>query len=124
VQPATFFNHAPLEMPVDVHGYEINLELRDDTATLTVAGDLDAAATNALRALLTCLEQVPDVVHVQADGVLGADLDAFDPLLDAARARRAKGRPGVRVESLSDAVCELFDVLRMPTRTPVELGAA
>ncbi len=96
MQPATFFNHAPLEMPVDVHGYQINLELRDDTATLTVAGDLDAAATSALRALLTCLEQV----------------------------RRAKGRPGVRVESLSDAVCELFDVLRMPTRTPVELGAA
>jgi ABC-type transporter Mla MlaB component len=107
----TLYNHPPLDMPVEVHGYDINLELQSDGATLTLAGDLDAAATDALRRLLTVVQLTPSVMSVHAEGVLGADLDAFDPLFEAARARRARGLPSIRVESLGDAVRDLFGVL-------------
>src|SRR5262249_33840376 len=110
-----------LRMPVEVRGYDINLGLHSDTTTLTLAGDLDAAATDALRGLLTVVHITPSVIHVHADGVLGADLEAFDPLLEAARARRAQGLPSVRVESLGDAVRDLFGVLGLREQPPVVL---
>lgn len=111
----------PLAMPVEVHGYDIHLDLHAEAATLTLAGDLDAAATDALRGLLTVVEMVPSVVRVHAAGVVGADLDAFDPLLDAARDRRARGLPSIRVESMGDAVRDLFGVLGLRRHPPVEL---
>jgi hypothetical protein len=119
----TLLDHPPLSMPAEVGGYHIDLELDRDQVTLTLAGDLDAGATDTLRALVTYLEQVPDVVHVRADAVLGADLDAFDPLLEAAHDRHMRGLPEVRIDSLSDAVCDLFGVLRLPIRPPVRLVA-
>ncbi len=111
----------PLPMPVEVRGYDINLELHADATTLTLAGDLDAAATDVLRGLLTVVRMTPSVMHVHADGVLGADLDAFDPLLEAARARRARGLPSIQVESLGDAVRDLFGVLGLRELPPVVL---
>ncbi len=122
MRPATLFDHPPLAMPVEVQGYHIDLELHEGRTTLSLAGDLDAAATDALRGLLICVERLPNTVHVEADGVLGADLDAFDPLLDVARTRHARGLPGVFVESLSDAVREVFERLSLSTQLPVELG--
>jgi hypothetical protein len=118
------FDPPRLSMPAEVHGYQIDLELHRDHATLTLAGDLDSAATDALRGLLTCIERVPSVVHVCTDAVLGADLDAFDPLLDAAHDRRTRGLPAVRVDSLSDAVRDLFGALRLPMQPPVHLDGA
>ncbi len=109
---------------MEIHGYHLDLEIRDERVTLTMAGDLDAAATSALRGLLTCVFAVPHVVHVDTGGVLGADLGAFDPLLEAATARRARGLPGMCIESLSEAVGDLFRVLRISTRPPIELGLA
>ncbi|HEY3087981.1 MAG TPA: hypothetical protein VGJ59_07965 [Jatrophihabitantaceae bacterium] len=113
--------NSPLPTPVEVRGYDINLELHADATTLTLAGDLDAAATDALRGLLTVVRMTPGVMHVHADGVLGADLDAFDPLLEAARARRAWGLPSIEVESLGDAVRDLFGVLGLQELPPVVL---
>jgi hypothetical protein len=116
--------NSPLPTPVEVRGYDINLELHADATTLTtltLAGDLDATATDALRGLLTVVRMTPSVMHVHADGVLGADLDAFDPLLEAARARRARGLPSIRVESLGDAVRDLFGVLGLRELPPVVL---
>ena len=110
-----------LRTPVEVRGYDIDLELHSEATTLTLAGDLDAAATDALRGLLTVVHMTPSVIHVHADGVLGADLEAFDPLLEAARARRAQGLPSVRVESLGDAVRDLFGVLGLREQPPVVL---
>lgn len=117
----TLNGHRKLAMPVEVHGYGIHLDLHSGAATLTLAGDLDAAATDALRGLLTVVEAIPSVVHVHAEGVVGADLDAFDPLLDAARDRRARGLPTIRVVSLGDAVRDLFGVLGLRRHPPVEL---
>jgi hypothetical protein len=111
----------PLPMPVQACGFDINLELRSDATTLTLAGDLDAAATDALRGLLTVVHMTPSLMHVHAHGVVGADLDAFDPLLEAAHARRARGLPSIRVESLGDAVRDLFGVLGLREQPPVVL---
>lgn len=112
---------APLCTPVPACGYDINLELHADATTLTLAGDLDAAATDALRGLLTVVHMTPNVMHVHAHGVVGADLDAFDPLLEAARARRSRGLPSIRVESLGAAVRDLFGVLGLQEQPPVVL---
>jgi ABC-type transporter Mla MlaB component len=117
----TLYNHPPLGMPVEVHGYDINLELHSDAATLTLAGDLDAAATDALRGLLTVVQLTPCVMHVHADGVLGTDLDAFDPLFEAARARRVRGLPNIQVDSVGDAVRDLFGVLGISAQPPIVL---
>lgn len=117
----TLHRNPALHMPLDVRGYDINLEMHAGAATLTLAGDLDAAATDALRGLLTVVHLTPSIMHVHADGVLGADLDAFDPLLEAARVRRARGLPSVRVESLGDAVRDLFGVLGLGEQPPIVL---
>lgn len=124
MQSLTLFDHPPLAMPVEVRGYHIDLELHRDRATLTLAGDLDAVATNTLRSLLTCIERVPGPVHVRADAVLGADLDAFDPLLKAAQGRRTHGLPGVWVESVSEAVVDLFGALGISAGPPVHLDGS
>lgn len=118
---STVYDNPPLPMPVELRGYDINLELHADAATLTLGGDLDAAATDALRGLLTVVQLAPSAVHVRADDVLGADLDAFDPLFEAARVRRARGLPDIRVESLGDAVRDLFGVLGLGERPPILL---
>src|SRR5215471_4867208 len=110
-----------LRMPVEVRGYDINLELHSDATTLTLAGDLDAAATDALRGLLTVVQMTPSVMHVHADGVLGTDLDAFDPLFEAARTRRARGLPNIQVDSVGDAVRDLFGVLGISVQPPIVL---
>lgn len=117
----TLYNHPPLGMPVELHGYDINLELHADAVTLTLAGDLDAAATDALRGLLTVVQMTPSVMHVQADGVLGTDLNAFDPLFEAARGRRARGLPDIQVDSVGDAVRDLFGVLGLRVQPPIVL---
>jgi hypothetical protein len=117
----TVYDNPPLPLPVELRGYDINLELHADAATLTLAGDLDGAATDALRGLLTVVQLTPSVMHVHADGVLGADLDAFDPLFEAARARNARGLPDIRVESVGDAVRDLFGVLGLAERPPILL---
>jgi ABC-type transporter Mla MlaB component len=109
-------------MPADVRGYQIDVELKRDRITLELAGDLDAAAIARLRDLMPVIARVPVVVHVYADAVLGSDLEAFDPLLEVARRRRAQGLPAVRVDALSDAVRDLFAVLGLPARPPVVLG--
>lgn len=118
----TLFDHGPLSMPADVRGYQIDVEVSRDRITLELAGDLDAAATTRLRDLMPGIAQAPVVVHVYADAVLGADLEAFDPLLEVARRRREHGLPAVRVDALSDAVRDLFDVLGLPAHPPVELS--
>jgi hypothetical protein len=108
-------------MPIDLRGYNIEFDQSDGRSTLTLVGDLDAAATDALRGILSCAQMTPGVLHVDAGGVLGADLDAFDPLLDVARDRYRRELPRVIVDSFSDTVRELFQVLGLPTRPPVEL---
>jgi hypothetical protein len=118
---AASHGNPPLPMPVQPCGYGINLELHSDATTLTLAGDLDATATNALRGLLTVVHMTPSLMCVHAHGVVGADLDAFDPLLEAARARRVRGLPSIRVESLGDAVRDLFGVLGLRQQPPVVL---
>ena len=123
MQSSALSDHTSLIVPVSLRAYGIELGMRDGEAILTLAGDLDAAATDALRGILSCAAQMPGVLHVDAEGVLGADLDAFDPLLDVARERRRRRLPGVVLDSLSDTVSDLFAVLRIPTRPPVELGA-
>ncbi|HEY3715505.1 MAG TPA: STAS domain-containing protein [Jatrophihabitantaceae bacterium] len=124
MRSATFFDHPPLAMPVDVQGYNIEFDQSEGQATLTLVGDLGGAATDALRGLLGCIADGPGVLHVDAGGVLGADLDAFDPLLELARERWRQHQPGVVLDSLSETVRDLFDALGVPTEPPVELDAA
>lgn len=113
----------PVVPPGDTAGYHIEFDVCDGRPTLTLVGDLDAAATDALRGILSCVEDAPGAVHVDAHGVLGADLDAFDPLFEFARERRSQQQPGVVVDSLSDAVKDLFTLLTLPVSPPVDLGA-
>lgn len=117
----TLFEDESAKRPTSLRGYDIEFELRGDQALLVLAGDLDAAAIDALRGLIGCIEQVPGIVHVRADAVTGADLVAFDPLLQAARDRRAKGLPGLCVDSLSEAAQDLLAVLGLPDQPPVLL---
>lgn len=121
MQPSILDGRATIPVPPGLRGYQIGLKLHDDMALLSVSGDLDAAATDALRGMLACIDRLSTVVYVRADKVIGADLDAFDPLFEAARERRKRGLPGVRIESISDAVRDLFGVLRIPTDLPVDL---
>jgi ABC-type transporter Mla MlaB component len=123
VQSSTF-DHPPLAMPVELRGYNIEFDQCDGRATLTLVGDLDVAAADALRGILSCVDDTPGALYVDAGGVLGADLDAFDPLFEVARERARQERPGVVVDSLSDRVVELFRLLGMPTRPPVELDVS
>lgn len=118
---SSIFDHPPLAMPVDLRGYHIEFDQSDGRATLTLIGDLDAAAIDSLRGILACVAGTPGPLHVDAAGVLGADLDAFDPLFELARDRRRRGLPGVVLDSVSDAVHDLFAALGMPTQTPIEL---
>jgi len=111
-------------MPVELRGYNIEFDQCDGRATLTLVGDLDVAAADALRGILSCVDDTPGPLHVDAGGVLGADLDAFDPLFEVARERADQERPGVVVDALSETVIELFQVLGVPTRPPVELGVS
>lgn len=106
----------------DTAGYHIEFDVHAGRPTLTLVGDLDAAATDALRGILSCVEDASGPVHVDARGVLGADADAFDPLFEFARTRQAQHRPGVVVDTLSDAVQDLFRILTLPVHPPVELG--
>lgn len=115
------FDHPPLGMSVELRGYHIEFDQSDGHATLSLVGDLDAAAADALRGILSCVDDAPGQLHVDAAGVLGADLDAFDPLFEVARERAAQDRPGVIVDSLSDTVVELFELLGVPTQAPVSL---
>jgi hypothetical protein len=114
----------PLAPPGDTSGYHIEFDVCDGCPTLTLVGDLDAAATDALRGILSCVEDAPGAVHVDAHGVLGVELDAFDPLFEFARERHARQRPGVVVDALSEAVKDLFTLLTLPVRPPVELADA
>ena len=110
-------------VPTDAaSGYHIEFDVCDGRPTLTLVGDLDAAATDALRGILSCVEDSPGAVHVDAHGVIGADLDSFDPLIDLARERRAQQQPGVVVDSLSEPVKDLFTLLALPISPPVELA--
>lgn len=110
-------------VPTDeASGYHIEFDVCDGRPTLTLVGDLDAAATDALRGILSCVEDAPGAVHVDAHGVIGADLDSFDPLIDLARERRAHQQPGVVVDSLSEPVKDLFTLLALPISPPVELA--
>lgn len=118
------FDHAPLGMPVELRGYNIEFDQSDGQAILTLVGDLDAGAADALRGILSCVDDTPGELHVDAAGVLGADLDAFDPLFEVARVRAGQDRPGVVVDSLSDTVAELFQLLGVSTRAPVALDVS
>lgn len=117
------FDHPPLAMPVDLHGYTIELDQCDGRATLTLVGDIDAAAADALRGILACMGDLPGPLHVDAGGVLAADVGAFDPLLALARDRHRRHEPGVVMDSLSDTVRDLFQVLGLPAEPPVDLDA-
>src|SRR5262245_6809673 len=111
-------------MPVELRGYNIEFDQSDGRATLRLVGDLDVSAADALRGILGCIDETPGALHVDAGGVLGADLDAFDPLFGVARERARQDRPGVVVDAVSETVIELFQVLGVPTRPPVELGVS
>ena len=113
----------PAAFPGEGCGYHIEFDVFDGRPTLTLVGDLDAAATDALRGILSCVEDAPGAVHVDAHGVVGADLDSFDPLIELARERRVQQQPGVVVDSLSEPVKDLFSLLALSISPPVELGA-
>ena len=93
--------------------YRIELEMRDEGAVLVLGGDLDAAAIDALRGILSCVERLPTVLHVQAAGVTRADDDAFDPLLETAATRRERDLPTVVLDSASDAIRNLLSDLAL-----------
>jgi ABC-type transporter Mla MlaB component len=115
------FDPPPLASSAKIRGYNIEFDVCNGRPTLTLVGDLSTQATDALRGILSCVDETPGTLHVDAAGVLGADLDAFDPLLDLARERRQRRQPGVVVDSFSEPVRQLLDVVGLPSQLPVEL---
>ncbi len=58
------------------HGFSLTLVVRGATATMTVSGELDAAATGRLRAVIGAISDVPGIVNIEIDG---RDITFVDP---------------------------------------------
>lgn len=112
---------APGPGGADQSRYSLGLEIHDGQATLVLGGDLDAAATEAIQALLE-LSTVDGELQVRAEAVTGADADLIDSLLELALKRTRAGRQGVVLVALSDAVADVLRMLGLPVTVPVHLG--
>ena len=58
------------------HGFSLTLVVRGATATMAVSGELDAAATERLRAVIGAISDVPGIVNIEIDG---RDITFVDP---------------------------------------------
>jgi anti-anti-sigma factor len=92
-------------------GHSVNLVLRNDSALVRLAGDIDVVAAEDLNRLMASLERLTTVaIEVDLADVRFLDSSGLQPLVEATRRRRAWHLPPVVIGECSKPVLRLLHV--------------
>jgi anti-anti-sigma regulatory factor len=102
--------------------FEVDLNLRDRQPTLVLSGEFTTPhAWSVLDGILLRLDQINAPVTVLAAEVSAFDTRAGAAVLDAAVRRHGRGHPPVIIETMSEVVATVFELIGVGSTTPLEL---
>jgi anti-anti-sigma factor len=104
--------------------HSIDLTLRNSSALVRLAGDIDMVAAEDLTRLLESLDRLTTIdIHIDLAAVRFLDSSGLRPLIEATRRRRAWRLPPVLIGDCSTAALRLLSILGVAANRVLDVDA-